>query len=504
MTFKAHLIQTKRGIEPEYFTSSDEKIRYSIEDVLTTRATSLKAEELHIVVGFGYCKVQFIEWLFNSEKWHYSENDKDKSMSFVVRTDYIVLHYHPGNTLTVTAFEVKYKQDFEDWQQASDLEAADRWKRATCSLDAKAQWWETFNSNAAHGRNITRINFPEATLKELRLLNAAKMTTKQYMYFAPGEYKNIWSYDIKQSYPARLYRKYCPVGHGIYFTCAEQIPDRYWYVARIYISALEARSRFDFLNLMDKKPPFYTVLTEQSITILNTFYAGKWRMIDGYAYKLRRGQFDKMFEENFNDPGNSKPHIRRYNKFRNNLLLGTFGATDNPTIIYKMQKGKIITKVKSESDKTTYKYLPVYLYVVGAARLALARIIYENRDAIIYANTDGVFATCELFLIQPAPPGQPGSIELRAMYTRLAIKEMSDYCGEYVDEDGVVRITEKLSGRRLISEASYAEYVNGTLKTEKSVADTSGLILANAPYPEIPLNAITSPTTHETADMIKH
>lgn len=452
MIFVPIIKTTERGIETTEFYKNNFDTLVGIADVFTLSPT---ADDLRVVVKFSCAVANLTEWLLHSRRFHQRRTKEDCNFAFAVKSDYISL-YLPGRTITVCAYETKFMQDFTDFQTAQELELCDDMRRPTCAQDAKSAFLSTICSNIPHAVNIFKLRYPEPTLHEYSLLLAAKNTCRAFFYAVPGEYVNAHSYDFKKSYASRLNSIWTPYGAGKPINAENELPARWWGIFQLRIHSIAARE-YDFLKLIPEDgKPFTTVFTTETLYLLKKHYVVEYEFKTGYAYKMRRGAFTEFIDNRLQKQMYSKP-AQRYFKAQINLLIGTFARKDRNEKIYYTRKGEL--KAKEEPSEFTNPYLPIYLFVVGHALRALLDIITPVWNHVLYANTDGFIIRRERRIIQPVLPGEIGYLEYRANYRRLTIRGVSDYAGEWIDADGVIRCDVKQSGV-IHDDIDYKTYVS--------------------------------------------
>lgn len=450
-------------IDPVYFQNVNGAV-WSIENLIWERENLLIGDELRIIVNFNFCRYSIIKYLFESQDFKERENEKQNEMVFMIKSTYIVVYFTRNKRTIFCDYGKKFGQDFKSWKISQELEEVDQARRATATQDAKYYYWQTIKENVVHGHNIAKLRYPQATGRELNYLTKAKNICSQFSFAMRGEYVNVHSYDIAKSYPARLYRKHSPSGPGKYFPAGAKVPPRYWYVRKFHLLRWERKS-LDFLGLDEyngTQPIIY--LTLEEVDLLQKYYVGKWKELDGFMYKMRFGAFDKFIERFLFNHANDQKHIGKYYKRLCNLLIGSFGARDHAEEKYTMKDG--ILSVELEAGDPPERYLPLYLYVVGAAKKAIADVVAPNSKHCIYCNTDGAFFTKPPLVFQVAATFDIGYVEQRHIYNRVAIKELNDYYAEYIDEDGVIRHDLALGGRSKPPEdLTYTQYVTGDFES---------------------------------------
>ena len=100
------------------------------------------------------------------------------------------------------------------------------------------------------------------------------------------------------------------------------------------------------------------------------------------------------------------------------------------------------------------------------------KILAKYFNNIIYINTDGFFSTKEIDFsgYNLLKVNKIGSIEFRGKYKKIAIKEISNYCGIFTNGDIDIR----LKGRRQFIK-SYDEFING-FKSYSFAINKSGFL----------------------------
>lgn len=459
MIILPHFINTYRGIEVEKFSTETED-NLNLIDLLEKRDT------LYIIVNFGIARASIIEML-----------SKQKKYKFFDKNIYIEIQCKDFETY-LCDFSNKFLQDFSGYKEGNLLLKSDKSKGISCTVDAKKEFLKTItrSNNIAIQYNIFNKIFPQPINNEWDYWLSAKNNVSAIMYVKKsGEYNNIYSYDIKKSFPARIYKGLFPQGHGIYFTNNDILPLNKWYIKRIAIFKLKPKI-YDFLGLISKHAgdtlPIVEIITKEIEEILNLYYDINYKTIDGFFYKMQKSIFDEFFENNFFNEANKNKCVSIYNKAKNNLLIGSFGANDyisENRLIFKQNQ----LYIKNISYENAIKsYYPLYLYVNGAAKCEFIKILAKYFNNIIYINTDGFFSTKEIDFsgYNLLKVNNIGNVEFRGKYKKIAIKEISNYCGIFTNGDIDIR----LKGRRQFIK-SYDEFING-FKSYSFAINKSGFL----------------------------
>lgn len=497
MTLYPVLQMTHRGTETQRFFDKTGRF-FSLFDLFNMQ------NGIVIIARFSIAKFSIIEFLLKSS---YREKDgtRDKDGTFEIRKDYIKIYHSAKNFVCLISYENKFLQEFKGFKIADELEQYDSNFKNTCAQDGKADFLKNCMPKAenwfAQNTIFSQI-FPQPDAEEYAYWKQAKESVIAFYYLkAPDEYDDIFSYDFKSSFPARVYETVFPQGKGEFFQGNAEIPAKKWYIKKIFVYAIRAKI-YDFFGFEKafkkrKNGQKYAVffITKDIEEMLQEVYEIKYTTAGGYFYKLQRTIFNEFIERNIFAQENEKKHIKKYNKGKVNSFLGTFGRNDDIKITkYFMRRKKRIYKnykvKKSEkfdfSEKCfdfygifpKYKdalqfetitetaenkaFYPMYLYINGRAKCAIIRAILPIFDSVIYANTDGFFTDkyFDFYPINAKFKNEIGTLQTRALYHRMAIKDISNYCGEIIDEDGVVEYDARISGRQH-GFVTYDEFING-------------------------------------------
>lgn len=468
MIFQPYFKDTRRGIEVDYFQTR----KNGAVITLTLPELVYYPCDLKIINNFTLAKSSLIEFfLANNILYEF------KNVSVTV--------YRDGHEEVFCDYANKFLQDFKDFETAERLERSDVTRTASCALDAKKEFLASICRSKIPfaQQNIFDQIFPQPqSLKEWVIWEDAKESVAAFLYSkSPGEYREIWSYDIKRSFPARIYRGEHPSGEGVYTLGDLTHRAKRWYIKRIMIAFVKKKAAFDFLNLEKKfadngGKPFEYVVTEDIFDALIVLYDVQYVGIDGFYYRLQNSVFDKFFEKNF--AATESKALSTYSKAKNNLLIGTFGTKD----FYEVQTfSKIGGALKSDTvtvEKPRKAYYPIYLFANGAAKVALLKLIAPIWEKVIYANTDGFFVTArqDYSTYNSIKINKIGSVEERGKYEKIAIKEVSNYCGFLVTDAGK-KLDMRLSGRRFNEKLmTYEAFVCGTFKSYSYLATKTNFL----------------------------
>ncbi len=464
---------TKRGLEVSSFnevTEENELWYHNIYDIII-RGRDIEDYRFIILVSFQLCKANLIERLLMMNDYHQQEDNKDKDKAWNVYGDYIEIWHDKNVKTTICSFEKKFMQDFVSIEQAKSLIATDSYFKPTCTQTAKAEFMETVTSSKNEFVNRWKFDkiFPQPEDKEFYEWKHAKEHVKAFMYLRkPGLYRNVYSYDIKSSFPAELYRSVFPQGQGR----IENLPEKYWSIDKIRIERI-IPIVYDFLGLFDKflenqRQPFNVYLTKELVDALHIFYDVEYQVLSIRTYKMQKSIFDTFIESNllFKD----KP-LRKYCKAKNNTFIGSFGANDEyPVYKYKLA-GEYNDKVNAElqwEKKDKNAYYPVYLYVNGSALVKICRICQAYWPHIIYANTDGIISDVPLeleFGFNCKFLNVLGRVELRQQYLEFAVKDISNYSAIFADDNGEIMQDIRLSGRTILEPPTHEQFIDGGFET---------------------------------------
>lgn len=458
MTYKPLMYPTKRGIEvTEFYAGSYQNI-VTIEELLKV---DIRLDPLRVVVDFSIAAPNIIEYLVTQTDYKPRENNRQKEGVFEINDKYISVFVGELYVIYITDYHCKYLQDFIDFETAEKLDKVDEDRRPTAAQDSKHAYYSFLNPSVPHGINIFNLRYPKLTGKEQLYCVEAKNFTAGVIYARQGEHKDIYSYDMKQSYPARLLDSWSPYGEGKYFEGEAKLPARYWYVKKIRIYRIAPKVH-DFLEIIPRYAagkPFSVTVSKECEEILQRYYSVQYRTIDGFYYKCRRGSFDAFLLRFMNDERNDFRPIRTYNKAKCNLLIGTMGLRPKPRKIYTIHRRKLVIDTTDEMYCGRY-YYPLYLFVTGRAKFAFCELAARVWDNVVYCHTDSLLLTKPFRTLQLRPHGTPGHLEYREFYKRLAVKKVNNYCGEYVTADGVLGVDIRLSGL-IHKPSSYEEFTAG-------------------------------------------
>lgn len=417
-------------------------------------------DRLRIVSNFVLIKGNIIAYLIRNKRYHQQRHQWDYKNSWIAREKYIKIYNTPTDYVCIADYHSKFSQDFISFDIAHRLEQLDTEKQFTCASDAKHRYYKELSANVhmCSGRKYFTERYPQPTQEEVLYWNGAKNHVNGLYFFNVNEYENVYNYDLKSSYPARLYENLLPVGNGTILSGDEEPPARYWCLWRVFIKSATPLW-LDVLEL-GANPYGEYYLTQELYGILTEFYAGEWEKKDGLAYKTRKDKaINRFFEKTlFSEFSKVEPFYRKYAKGMANSFIGTFGTNYN-TLEYRYYiRNRAIYRKPYVMHSTLHAYFPVYLYVVGAAKSDFIRLCYRNRSAIIYGNTDGVLSLEPLEeCLHNEISERIGAFDERILYRKLCIKYLNNYCG--ITEDGEV-IT-KLSGRIKPNNLTYDQFKNG-------------------------------------------
>lgn len=468
------IVATYRGLEVESFFNNSGKI-FTIDEILKIE------NDFIIVVEFSIVKFSIIEKIINSKKYHLMQSVKDKKMSYDIKTNYIKLYNTDKKVLILCSYENKFMQEFENFSISNALELMDIEKQTTCTKDAKKQFLSTITRQKnyfAQSKIFDKI-FPQFERKEFFYNNSCKKSVAALFYNEIGEFDNVYSYDIKSSFPSRVYGDFFPTGLGTFFDDIKKVPKNKWYICKLHIYSFKVKL-FDFLDfnlIADECGELIYYTTKDMLEFIDLCYECEYDIIDGYYYKLQKTIFDKFLEQNFFNPLNKNKSFKKYNKAKNNLLFGNFGRnTKINNIIFSVDGDKLIQKVE-QVEVADKGYYPLFLYVNGKSKLEILKIIYNNFKNIIYVNTDGFFSKVKMgfSFYNIDKINKIGSVECRSFYNKICIKDISNYFAYYIDNDGVIVNDFRLSGRKAKID-DYNDFVNGDFYSLYSRLTSYGFI----------------------------
>ncbi len=453
------IIATYRGIECNEFFNSMGKI-FSLGELIEIK------NDFIIVVDFSIVKFSIIEHIIKCGKYHLKESKNDKSMSYDIKSNYIKIYNTDKKVLILCSYENKFMQDFENFEIANALELMDIEKQTTCTKDAKKQFMATITRQKnyfAQTRIFDKI-FPQFDDKEFFYNNACKKSVCALFYCNVGEFENIYSYDIKSSFPSRVYGDFFPNGEGRYFDDIKKVPYNKWYVCKIKIYSFSVKlfDFLDFCSMADEYGEITYYTTKEMLEFIEICYDCDYDIIDGYFYTLQRSIFDKFLNSNFLNELNKNKNFRKYNKAKNNLLFGNFGRnTKINNVVFGVDEDKLTQKIeKVEIDDKGY--YPLYLYVNGKSKLEILKIVKDNFENILYINTDGFFSKNKMSFMfyNLGKENNIGTVEFRDYYKKICIKDISNYFAFSIDCDGVICNDFRLSGRKTNVD-DYNDFISG-------------------------------------------
>ena len=457
---------TDRGIELDYLLTKKGKL-FPVDSFF-----DLVESENFIIQNFTLIKYSIIELLLKREDYHEKQDARDITRSYDIRKEYIKIHIQRGVTCCICSYENKFLQEFVDFETAERLEAVDRWKKPSVAQDGKSELLETISTQKNYFGQMAIFNkiFPQQSEEEFAFWLGCKESVKPFLFLKkPALFENVYSYDIKASFSARVYRRLFPQGKGEFFGADDEIPIKKWYIKKICISSIQSKI-YDFLGFeklykSNDTPFLYVYITKDIEEILSEVYEIEYTTQSGYFYKLQRGIFDGFIENCIFSQDNNFEPFKKYNKGRCNSLWGTFGRNDEITELhyYLDEEDERIIKYDIEEKIIDEKsYYPMYLYINGRAKCELIKLIMPYFSNLLYANTDGFFLNREAdFDYKNAVyTSKIGRVELRTMYNQIAIKEISNYCGMFIDDDGVINYDARISGRKHKS-LTLEEFANG-------------------------------------------
>lgn len=444
--------ETFRGMETDTFFADSKIKTIGINELL-----NISSLDLIICVHFNLVYPCIIEMLLNNNYHSRSEKD-DKTQSFDFGGKYLSIYKDKKNRIDIIDYSSKFLQDFIDFETAHELEKSDISKKFTPTQDGMFLLQKTISSakNEFARKKIFDKIFPELKDEEYNYNKEAKKMVSAVMFYQIGEYKNIYAYDIKSSFPARIYQKNMPAGAGTFFDDLEQIPKNRWYIKRIRVYVAKEKNR-DYLGISELEKPCMLYVTPETEQILKDYYVSDYEFIDGYYYKLQKSIFDNFFDMNFAEEKNKA--IKKYNKAKCNTVIGAFGKNDIFNMYMFNLKGERLTYSTVQTETEHKAYYPIYLCVNGRAKLEFIKILeFVGKENIIYANTDGFFCkkSIDFSIINSEYCSKIGKVEFRGMYDKLCIKCISNYCGVMNGSDDY-----RLSGRVPTKKITYDDFYNG-------------------------------------------
>lgn len=467
---------TERGLESRVFFTSeiDEKPNDMVTAEELLGFTMYKEEYSFIIlVSFSICKPSLIWCLLNNPEFHQQRDPSDKTMSWNVYGDYMEIYRTKKEKITICSYEKKFLQDYTDAETAKRLMLTDTYFKPTCTQTAKAEFMECVTGCKNEFINRYKFDkiFPQPEEKEFITWKKTKESVKAFMYLKKaGNYKDVYSYDIRASFPSELYNSLFPQGKGTRGLI--EVPVKHWYIAKIRVYRC-IPIVYDFFGLFDKfienqRQPFNTYLTKDMLECLEEFYDVEYAIQFKYSYKMQKSIFDKFIEDNIYTP--DKP-IRKYNKAKNNTLIGSFGANDQyPVYEYMIggdKKNRVNATITYET-KDKKAFYPLYLYVNGSAKVKICRLLQSNWEHIIYANTDGFVSDAPIemdLMFNSRYSDLVGKVELRQYYLEFAVKEISNYSAIFANEDGEIMQDIRLSGRRIMEPPTHQQFIDGGFET---------------------------------------
>lgn len=481
---------THRGIEVHRFLTKNGKL-FPIAYFLR-----VEKDTNFIIPRFALAKFSIIEFLLKNKNYHQKDGKQDLTQSYDIFKDYIKIHICKGVTACIISYENKFLQEFIDFETSEKLERADKWKKPSVAQDGKSQLMLSIckTDNWFAQKTIFDKIFPQPVGGEFEYWLGGKETVTAFYYLkAPAEYKRVYSYDIKSSFAARVYNRLFPQGNGEYFSTDDEIPAKKWYIKKIMVFSIKSKI-YDFLDFEkkfkeEKKKYIILYITKDIEEILSLVYDIKYKTVDGYFYKLQRTIFNDFIEENIFAKNNDFDPLKKYNKARCNTFWGTFGRRDEitETSYYIDENKPDFLKFKTETKVIEEKsYYPMYLYINGQAKAALIRAILPHFSKLLYANTDGFFLKSEADFdyINAVYSSKIGRIEFRTIYNRVALKDISNYCGEIIDENGEIFNDTRISGRKH-NNLTYDEFCAGFQSTFYTLTEYGFLI--GYYYNELPI-----------------
>ena len=290
--------------------------------------------------------------------------------------------------------------------------------------------------------------------------SSSKRNVAGYQIAVAGRYSNVYSYDIRASYPASALNA---VPYGMPKTYDHYVPidGSHWAVySFIYYGRRLRPGYVDFLASHPQRGiehlPAYLYRLALDTYDFEGLHVGR-----SVVFKTRKSVFGRFIEKNVfrGRLAEISPRIAKYNKIFANSLIGYLGRnTTRKANIYTLNDGMIERKrVKVDQAEI---YTPMYIEILDHAKTKFIRAINAADAPVIYANTDGFMTTAPINLkrVNACAHMSIGGLSLRRVYDDLAIQSINGYVGTYTDDSGQQHTDITVSGLRILSELDPERY----------------------------------------------
>ena len=289
-------------------------------------------------------------------------------------------------------------------------------------------------------------------LEENQDFITAKYNCAGFQFVKKGYYTNIYEYDQQSSYPAQMLND-SPVGEPIIFENINKVPNNYFKIIKFcYIDKVVKENKIDFIGAKNG----VCCLTEHLFNLFKENYNCKIKILKIYAFKTRKGLFNKFINSNILDGKihQKNPYIAKYNKRIANSLCGYLGRNTESfaSICVKSENGIEFKNINIKIDPI---YLPAYLYFVGKAKTEFIEKLQKIKG-LIYANTDGFLTTEKVseMLLNYNYSTEIGSYKTKTPYSEIYIDCINGYAGTRIDGS----VDNTISGMKISSRLTAEQY----------------------------------------------
>ena len=223
------------------------------------------------------------------------------------------------------------------------------------------------------------------------------------VYARPGEWHDGVSYDCNSMYPYSARSHAMPHGLPEHYDGAYEddgeMPyhlDRLTFRAHVKDDCIPyAGMLFGDREEMSEDTGGYITrwITDIDMDTLKKYYEVRIvEEIEGYKFSVRKGMFSLYVDEWYNRKSRDREGNRALDKIMLNSFIGKFGSFGEPRKLMPrwVDDGPATWGVVNEDDGKTVSYPPVAMWATSFARRKLLAAMHENKDHLIYADTDSI------------------------------------------------------------------------------------------------------------------
>lgn len=250
----------------------------------------------------------------------------------------------------------------------------------------------------------------EEALRDIDLSYIGGIVQVNDKYIGKDLKQKIYGYDINSMYTAAMYKQLFPIGEPT-FMSYEQFKNSTFKLGlfKIYINHVELiKEKFPFIptrkkGYLNASYKYDKVIENKVICIWENmfdefikYYKGDYIICNVWAFRHRKGIFDKYLETYMKMKENATSKFERQNaKDYMNHLYGKFGMNSKRlSKVVEFKDGNIVYK---NIENTTPRHpKEIASRITSNAKLILMECAEKNSDSFVYCDTDSFYSTKEL------------------------------------------------------------------------------------------------------------